>query len=426
MDGIPEEVARRWRDHICDHGGAGRFLSSLGAGVAGDVAHTMTEGDLEAFLRAFRQSSQNDPIILAEVLDLARVDYLEFFTELLPDLLNSLANERVAEEVVVGPSLQGSPDWGRTLLGRRTSAMAPTDFLSRLPARSFVLPENQLVCWLIASVRDSVARIEERTGGQLPPSIRALQAPILEAFVHPWFRQISPPLQLEAHMLACAERQRIIGYREAATLAEARDRLTGSHSETRHLAVLDLLRANWLAPINPDDLFELYVLVLVLDAITGVLGLPREYGLVTAGRNHIARFSGAAEVRVLFDQTPPGRGWSRAYRDLQKSHVGLPESPRRPDIILIRDDVPRAMMVEVKRTSNSGYLSDSIYKGFGYLRDFSGLWDERPGNPQLMIVLPEGNVRPREDMPLHDCSLVICGAEFPETIAQAVRVGLGL
>lgn len=426
MDRVPEKVTRRWRDHICDHGGAGRFLSPLGSGVAADAASAMPEEDLEAFLAALRQTGEEDPIILAEALDLARTSYSEFFIKLLPGLLESLANERVVKESIVGPYLQGRPDWERTALGRRTGSLAPTDFYSRLPMRSFSLPENQLVCWLVASVVTGIGRIEARTNGRLPPAIRALQVPIIEAIAHPWFSQIEPPPHLEAHMLACAERQRISGYREAAVLAEARARLTSDPVETRRLAVLDLLRVNWLAPVCPDDLFELYVLVLVLDALVDALGPPREYGLVTAGREHVARFTGNAEIRVLFDQTPPGAGWSRAYDDVRVRHEGLPASPRRPDIILLREDVPRAVMVEVKRTSDQGYLSESIYKGFGYLADFADLWVVRPGKPQLLIVLPEGQVRPREDVPLDVSPMVVCAAEYPKVISQAVLKGLGL
>jgi hypothetical protein len=386
----------------------------------------MTDDDLDAFLAALGRSRTDDPVVLAEAVDLARPAYTEFFLELLPGLLDSLANERVAEEAVVGPAMRGRPDWGRTVLGRRTGSLGPTDFLSRLPDRSFALPENQLVRWLVGSVSDDVSRVATRTANRLPPALRRLQQSALDAMSHSWFGSVEPPTRLETHMLACAERQRIAGYREAAALAVARERLSGSPAEMRRLAVLDLLRANWLAPVDPDDLFELLVLVRVIDALVDLIGNPVEYGLITAGRHHVARFPGSGDIRVLFDQAPPGGGWSRRYSEVRSRHQGLPPSPRRPDIILLRSDPPRALMVEVKRTSDRGYISDSVYKGFGYLADFEDLRVERPGNPRLVIVLPGEDVHPLPGRPLDEGALLVCGSANPGPLADAVRLGLGL
>lgn len=429
MDRLQEEVVRRWRDYICNPTGAGRFLSPLGSGVAGDVASAIGDDDLQAFIIALAgQKRRDDPVILAEALDLSRDSYKSFFDELLPGILNSLANERVAEERVVGPALQGRPDWGRTVLGRRTGLLGPIDFLARIPVRSFALPENQLIRWLITSINEGASRINKRAGGRLPPAIRALQVKSDQVLLHPWFSQVDPPAQLEPHMITCAQRQRIPGYREAAALAEARFRLTLETPDARRLAVLDLLKANWLSPIHPDDLFELYVLVLVIDALAAVLGPPVEYGLVAAGRDHVARFSdGNHSIRVLFDQAPPGGGWSRVYDEIRSNHFGLAVSPRRPDIIVLRDDRPkRALMVEVKRTSDPDYLSDSIYKGLGYLQDFAGLWRDRPGKPQLLIVIPGDNVRPHDNARLDSAAMVICGDGHTELMKQLIQAGVGL
>jgi hypothetical protein len=68
-----------------------------------------------------------------------------------------------------------------------------------------------------------------------------------------------------------------------------------------------LLAANWLEPVDPDDLFELYALVLVLDLLEVELGLgpPMQYGLAVPGRDHVAMFETEGNrVRVFFDQSP--------------------------------------------------------------------------------------------------------------------------
>ena len=133
---------------------------------------------------------------------------------------------------------------------------------------------------------------------------------------------------------------------------------------------------NWLEPVNDDDLFELYVLVLVLDIIAEELnfGTPTEYGLLTTGRRHVALFEkDNSTLSVYFDQSPAAiLGNPSAYGTVLRSYTGVSGSERRPDLMLVltQGNERREIIVEAKRTSDGPYTSDSIYKVFGYLHDF--------------------------------------------------------
>jgi hypothetical protein len=158
-----------------------------------------------------------------------------------------------------------------------------------------------------------------------------------------------------------------------------------------------LLAVGWLEPVSDDDLFELYALTLVLDVLSNELsfGEPTEYGLVTAGRSHIAGFDHeAGNLRVLFDQNPSRfASIPTKYRPLVKSHTGVTGTARRPDISIIFDRADgdsRRVLVEIKRTANERYVSDSIYKLFGYLFDFAALWHPEHPNPRSVLLIPEG------------------------------------
>lgn len=430
MDGPPlnASAASEWRDFICDPSRAGRYLSPVGSALSETTTEPLDPMRLEGFLDGLGGKDGESLPLLAGALDLTRQDYSNFFRDYLPPLLDCIANESIAEQMVVGPALRGSPDWSRTMLGRRTGVLLPTQYASRVPRRSFELPENQLVRWLVASVSDGLSDIASRLPqGRLPPVLATLQGMVGDAEADSLLGEVSPPPFPEPHMFACAERQRLPGYREAARLADKRASLTVGDDALRWLATLELLQANWLAPIDQDDLFELYALVLILDVLERNLGLgpPVEYGLVTAHREHVAAFGGPSRVRVLFDQSPARPlKLATCFSGVAEQHSHLRSSPRRPDIVVIRDgEHPHAIFVEVKRTANERYISDSVYKGFAYLHDFAGTWVSRPTSPKLLLLLPE-RVRPRADAKLAKMDLVVCGAEFREVVRDVLAEAL--
>ena len=189
-----------------------------------------------------------------------------------------------------------------------------------------------------------------------------------------------------------------------------------------------LLAVGWLEQISDDDLFELYVLVIVLDVLSDELGLgnPVEYGLLLRERRYVAAFEGTAgTVRVFFDQSPatalgiPGR-----YTAVRDAHLGISGAERRPDILVEFDPVDPALastriLVEVKKTTDGRYLSDSIYKAFGYLYDFQALWAGGTGpNPKIVLVVPEG-VSSREGVSVPE--MMIASAGDREALAWGLR-----
>lgn len=133
---------------------------------------------------------------------------------------------------------------------------------------------------------------------------------------------------------------------------------------------------NWLEPVNDDDLFELYVLVLTLDLLSDELGFgePVEYGLVTSRRGHVALFEDDHQkARVYFDQTPAAvLGIPTEYRQVFAQHRGISGGERRPDILVVaeREGETRLVLIEMKKTVDGRYISDSVYKVFAYLYDF--------------------------------------------------------
>lgn len=422
---------QQWRDFVCDPKRAGRHLTNTGRSVSPGEAPPIVDAVLQDFLRKLG-GGEADVSLLASIIDLSVGDYHEFCTRLLPSLLDALANERAGANAVVGPAMRGAVRWDQTLIGRQSGRLLPTQFVTRLPVRSFTLPENQLVRWLVESVVRTVSFVERRLGSRsLPLRFAAMRDGCDEALQHEWFRQVPPPTVLEPRMRLAAGRNRLPGYRAAAGLAARRERYQARDRSARWQHSLDLLAANWLEPISPDDLLELYCLVLVLDVLEHDLKLnaPIQYGLAAAGRDHVAMFeSGGTAVRVFFDQSPHATlGYSSYQLAILAAHEGMRGVSRRPDVVVVRDgaDGRRVCFIEVKKTADSSYISDSVYKALGYISDYRAIWGGTTSNPKVVLIFPE-DIGPKPGMNFSSHEVVMASSMDRATLGAALRSALRL
>jgi hypothetical protein len=84
---------------------------------------------------------------------------------------------------------------------------------------------------------------------------------------------------------------------------------------------------------------------------------------------------------------------SGRYRPIVKQYLlGVTGNERRPDIIVrfepASGEPPTCVFVEVKKSTDGGYISDSVYKAFAYLHDFQDLWSNAQLKPKLIPSSP--------------------------------------
>lgn len=388
---------QRWRDFICSPEHPGRHLASLGSAVAASTGEPIDIADLEAFLGKL-EGGDDDVDHLASIVDLVSGGYGRFMGTDLPRLLDLLAVEARYEDAVVGPALVGNPRWDRTAIGRISGRLRPGQYVSRTARRSHELPENLLLRWLVADLAQAVTFIRRRAkGNRLHDTLETIGVRAGDARANHLFASITEPVRLDLTMLSAARSRRRPEYTMAADLAARRSLLNAGPDEARWHALLMLLAVGWLEPVDIDDLFELYSLVMVIDVISQELGFgdPDEFGLVLPGRKQVASFDrDCGTLKVFFDQSPSAAiGVRGRYRDVVRSHRGVTGSERRPDIILTleREGEPRrTLLVEMKKSRDGTYISESIYKVFGYLYDFADCWPVPSEKPKALLLIPEG------------------------------------
>lgn len=421
-----------WRQFICDPSRAGRYLSHLGGSMQSSTASRMDADVLSDFLKRL-DNTRADAELLADAVDLSDGVYLDFCHHDLPQIISALSSETASEGATVGPALRGIPRWGPTEVARRSGRILSSQFIVRLSVRSAAVPENIVVRWLLSSLLDGAKRIEARLGsGALPQKVAAIQHACLTALCDERLASIVvDALPPTPQMLLTAERHRLPGYRKAAKIARRRMLRVCGGRDAKWLQILDLLSANWLEPINDDDLFELFSMVVVLDVLEHEVGLgaPVSFGLVVRERDYIARFIGrdGSVVRVYFDQSPVSfLGIGSRYQTLLSLHEGPIGAARRPDVAIVKDDGGKqiALLVEAKRSSDRGYAADSVYKAMGYISDFSDLWTVGAPKPNVVLLFPE-NIRPKTGVSLKDLEVVLLNCFDRQILADAIATRLG-
>lgn len=262
---------QRWRDFICSPLHAGRHLASVGRSVAASKSDAIAIDELEAFLNRLEGASE-DVSFLAAVVELLNGGYLRYLEDVLPDLLDQLSSETERQDEIVGPVLKGAPRWGQTLLGRRSGQLRHGLYYSRTAHRSYDLPENRVVRILVDEIGSVVADVFARAKGRgVPEPIVRMRAACEALQDHPVLREVESNADFQADDLDDADVSVRREYREAAALCRSICRLTQPDPDGRWHAILMLLSVNWLEPVSDDDLFELYVLVLVIDVLSNDL-----------------------------------------------------------------------------------------------------------------------------------------------------------
>jgi hypothetical protein len=154
---------------------------------------------------------------------------------------------------------------------------------------------------------------------------------------------------------------------------------------------------------DDDQLYELYVLGRVVEIVHS-LG-PWDEFHVTApvfGSTTVIEAAVADRaIAVTFDRAPRTMG---IYQRLLARYEGLSGATRRPDLQITATTPTGSYttFVEVKATDpTTTYGRDSIYKVLGYLKDYSGLWQDELliRYPRIVLTFATGV---KSEVPLSD------------------------
>lgn len=385
----------QWVDFICSPAHAGRYLYA-GGNARLTATTDINPNRLSEFLTRLNVIS-DDPLLLYRLHYLLQSDVRRFFERSLPELIRSASHITAGAIEHSRRGARGKILWPQTLRLRASGRGDTATFAVRIGEKSSDVPENRLLKLFLLDVLDTItATAKIVSTGAVIGELEQIKRQTQIALKTPVIGQVSREYKATPLMRQRARRNRNTRYSE---LADLQQQLDQSLRYQKWVSILQLLQQNWLKPINEDDIFELYTLVLLLDVIAVELGFgaPLRYGLIRRNRKGIAHFHRADGVTadVYFDQSPMEVFRMRSeYTTVLKDYDGIRGAEHRPDIIVrfrISDIDERRLLIESKRTDDSKYKRDSVYKVLAYLRDFIELWrGMSTQSPKAILVFPQG------------------------------------
>jgi hypothetical protein len=312
--------------------------------------------------------------------------------------------------VIVGQTVRGGIDWGRTIRARGASGASPTLFAVRPAQRAFDTPENRALAWTLKQLESELRRVPSASrnpatgvhNANWMGEIEGIRNSLETSMRTHWLRDI-PAERPNARTLARLAASRSLFYRK--TLRETIDALVDLIEAPGPKALTDLLCERYFVPERDWKLFEIVVAVRIARQLAQLASGRVDRLLVGIGRSPYAKFRiGSGEVRLWYQSWPRDSGPSSLLATARRYQMR--SDPTRPDVVVeIRTGGQRyAILLELKASRSSSYLSQGIAQSLGYLHDRPDLFTEAPF---AAIVCPSSSAfTPTDDVAGLDVAVV--------------------
>lgn len=322
----------------------------------------------------------------------------DFIQEHCPTFLRALptTTEHVLEDQNGSP--RGRVDWPKTYSRRGQLGGDSSRFVTRPIERTNDSAAGRLVALVLRKIAENNEKLS-RT--ELPELVRASLAADADTarklLATLKARGVRLPASLTSRDVAPFRKSRREDVVQAVLLYDLHVNLIENANEN---LLRNLLREEQLAPENHDDLFEIWVLLTFVELhlsegweiseahLIGSDGTPR--------RPKFTLTKGETVVELFYQILPTEMASSSIYKSVFQEYE-FDASVRRPDITVkvSHPDGESRFIIEVKRTRDPAYITESVYKTLGYIADFKNSLG--PDAPLAVLVVWEG-IKPKGEI----------------------------
>ncbi len=343
-----------------------------------------------------------DVRLLAAAHVLLQPDTARFVLKEVPQLLRVLAHHQQTIVVRTRARLRGRLAVSETFRARAAIGGDPSLFVCRSPVRSIDVPENHLLWHCLAVLERLCNAVLARLGSsqQIGEELTALRDACRSSLDSPVW---GPKTRWHRPTALASARARRSRYRQYRQLANLYSVIADCCLTSKTNAIRALIARAWFEPISDDKLYELAVLVEVLESVTWTVGKSWSVRARTiasrSGPNVV--FSDRARTRrvtVYYDQSPSSIfGLLSEYQLVGHQYPEFGIRAARPDIAVVisTQASSRLLLIECKNTADAKYARASIYKCLAYLHDFRRHWvsDLTSGTRILLCLSDEKLLR---------------------------------
>jgi len=319
--------------------------------------------------------------------------------ECTPQLLRRLTQSTDKMTAEIKGAVRGNVDWNLTLKRRLTTGFSnPTGFITRVAVKTYNIPEMQALKYLLTQtsclcvevlgkIPDKVETLPDEHNEKWKSEVRFLYRLTSGFLNNTYLRDIELPTKITDMMLQKVRCARNAHFKSIYhSLRLYRRLFIQKEQET----LRDCFARGVLKPLSRDTLYEVYILFVTMASLDRAGWSREQFRLIGYSKGAVAQYKhGDSTVRVYYQKLPTTFAQNSLYTDLLRKYQ-IDGSLRRPDIIL-EFDAERCnfKLLEIKRTQDKRYIVESIYKVFGYLKDFEKCFTSE-AMPHAILVVWEG------------------------------------
>ena len=312
-------------------------------------------------------------ILLLKKLHFLISNEVEDFVKILPLLIRNLSHSTSKEEIETHGNIIGQINWSQTFKQRMSTGLKDKSlFVCNTNRKLYDLPENQLLKFLLNKINKFIKDMNITYHDNLKEEVINYQEYINNIHIvtgkiikNVHLKNVELPKHIDAKTLRKTRKSHNNLYEYVVSVYELYEKLFIINDDN---VLLDLLNKQILTPNNKDTLYEVYVLFKIIEKMNRD---SLRVGLLKSGNDYIIHSEFENKTVNIYYQHLPEIFKDNNIKKLRQYYdFYLPD--KRPDIIVEYDKKGKKTykIIEVKRTRDSNYIRNSVYKVFGYLKDY--------------------------------------------------------
>lgn len=365
-------------------------------------------------------------------------DEVRELIQALPYLLRNLSHSTQKEKEEFKGIIRGRIDWNATLKTRYSKGYNdPSLFVCSPPSKYYDLEENQLLKFMLKKIinlknnylsfvdyskndeenpYDMEKLSDEKDWYEIVGNNFEMAKKTLKKV---YFNDISDIKIVKAkHIRKAFKNRNALYHRVAKAFRIYEDLFINDDIERLN----ELVEHRLIRATNPHKLYEIYIFYSIIKE------LPNPKLRLLHGGNEYSTFDvleDGTKVTVHYQYLPEPLKHVSEYCKILNNYV-IDKSHRAPDIIMEfeRDGKITYRIIEVKNSSSTNYVRDSVYKVMGYYKDFERILDNSEAtfcDNCPVVLVTWGGIRIKKDYdPFGDSIIILNRKEFLDSLDKLI------
>ena len=321
-------------------------------------------------------------------------DEVKRLIDSLPNLMRNLAHSTKKESATVRGNIRGKIEWDKTLKVRYDRGFNDKSlFVCAPPSKYYDLEENQLLKFILKKLiqltknnliivkKDSEIDLDKLDIDNWQHIIRHRVNESRKTLNKVYFNEIQDIKPKNKHVRKCFKNRNRL-YNHVAEVYSLYEKLFILNDKC---VIADFISKHLIKTADVHKLYELYIFF----SLVRGLDENKQLKLIYSGNSNSIHCSKEDYNVILhYQKTPSIFSRYSMYKKIVDNLDGIEVNVRSPDIIIEfkQGNVSFYRIIEVKNSSEEGYIRKSIYKVMGYYQDFKSIEDHE--NSQLCKLYP--------------------------------------